>query len=71
MKCVEVSASDWASAMGDFKKRFEVQLQQELSDHGSSITGDRGDGCLCEIEICSAAERDDRCWACLATLGRL
>ncbi|WIA35226.1 hypothetical protein OEZ86_003688 [Tetradesmus obliquus] len=38
VKCVEVSASDWASAMGDFRKRFKVQLQQELSDHGSSIT---------------------------------
>jgi hypothetical protein len=25
--------------MADFKKRFDVQLKQELSDHGSSITG--------------------------------
>jgi hypothetical protein len=41
VKCVEVASSDWASAMADFRKRFDVQLKQELSDHGSSITGDQ------------------------------
>ncbi|KAF6264340.1 anaphase-promoting complex, cyclosome, subunit 4-domain-containing protein [Scenedesmus sp. NREL 46B-D3] len=38
VKCVEVAASDWGSAMADFRKRFDVQLKQELADHGSSIT---------------------------------
>lgn len=31
---------DWSSAHSDFTKRFDTQLKQELSDQGSSITGE-------------------------------
>jgi hypothetical protein len=41
VKSVEVASSDWGSAMADFRKRFDTQLKQELSDHGSSITGEQ------------------------------
>jgi hypothetical protein len=41
VKCVEVACSDWGSAMADVRKRFDTQLKQELSDHGSSITGEQ------------------------------
>lgn len=36
---VSAYRQDWGSIQSEFIKRFDTQLKQELSDHGSSITG--------------------------------